>query len=305
MVRVIEGVSQLDVIKRATDTLFTFATPEERAVGDWCMQKAEKQMMAELLNVVFQVKKPGFRWHTMLRRGNLLEALDYLLGLNPGFCHNMIKFYQKWIEKYNGILIYSYGARIQGTEPYPADFEPNQVDQWLAVVDKLKQNPTSRQGSMMIRRPVDAFRTDTPCTWGYHFQIQWNKLYMTTFMRSCDILYGLPFDLFSQSMFFEQMSLALEVPMGTQTLFVANFHAYENQWKRALKIINAAEGFYKERKGTYIVGKKYGRVFKILSQVKEWPKNRYLREDELKEFLESDNDYWLDYLKLIGLNKNE
>ena len=93
--------------------------------------------------------------------------------------------------------------------------------------------------------------------------------------------------------------------MGTQTLFVANFHAYENQWKRALKTINAAEGFYKERKGTYIVGKRDGEIFKILSQVKEWPKNRYLREDELKEFLESDNDYWLDYLKLIGLNKNE
>lgn len=305
MSTVFEGLSQLDVIKKAADALFTFGFPEERFVGDWCMQKAEKQTMAELLNVVFRIRKPEYRWHTMLRRGNLLETLDYLLGLNPGFCHNMIKFYQKWIKKYNGILVYSYGARIQGAEPYPADFEVNQTNQWLAVVDKLKRNPTSRQGTMIIRRPIDVLRSDTPCTVCYHFQIQWNKLYMTTFMRSCDILYGLPFDLFSQSMFFEQMSLALDVLMAVQTLFVANFHAYENQWKRALKVVNAAEDFYEERQSTYIIGEKNGEIFQQLSEVKDWPKNRYLLLSELEQFLESKNDYWLDYLKLIGLNKNE
>jgi len=304
---IIEGLSQADVIKKSLRALTEQGVETVRASGDWCMKKQPETKMLELYNVMFVVKAPELRWHTMLRRGMLLETLDYLLGLNPGYSAKMIKFYAKLVEKSEyRVLPYSYGARIQGSEPWPAEQTKKPVNQWFNAVEMFKSNPTTRQASLIIRRPHDTCIKDTPCTWGYHFQLDKDeRLNVTTFMRSQDILYGLPFDLFSQSMFLEQMSLATGYETGCLVEVAANFHMYMPDKERVLKRIGQLRDVHKTRCSKYIMSLPEKEVLMHrLDYVDSWPKNRYLKAEELAKFLCSDRDYWFDYLELIGIGSN-
>jgi len=310
---IIEGLSQADIIKKSFRALTKLGVEISRASGEWCMKKQPETRMLELYNVVFVVRAPEYRWHTMLRRGMLLETLDYLLGFNPGYTPKMVKFYGALLKKNRGFLPYSYGARIQGSEPYPADFKCNQINQWENVTNLLGENLTSRQGSLIIRRPHDTESRDTPCTWGYHFQVDSRmRLNLTTFMRSQDILYGLPFDLFSQSMLLEQMALALQLDTGYLTEVAANFHLYEPDLEKVTKRISALKDIKKTRCSTYVMEHPMKQIIMHrLDYVEEWPKNRYLKREELESFLMGkgtlnclSTDYWFDYLQLIGIGSD-
>jgi len=221
---VVEGISQADVIKKSLKILIERGVETVRASGDWCMKKQPETKMLELYNVVLIVEKPELRWHTMLRRGMLLETLDYLLGLNPGYSSKMIKFYAKLVEK-----------------------------------SEYKVLP----------------------------------------------LYGLPFDLFSQSMFLEQMSLATGYETGCLVEVAANFHMYMPDKERVLKRIGQLRDVHKTRRSKYIMSLPEKEVLMHrLDYVDSWPKNRYLKAEELARFLCSNRDYWFDYLELIGIGSD-
>jgi len=303
---VIRAVTALEAIEAAYALLEQHGVTYPRKTGDWCMQKQEFTNMREIYNVTIVIARPKLRFHTMLRRGMLLETLDYLLGLNPGYSPNMITFYKQLTKEFNGKLPYSYGERILGTVAEEFDDSMNQFD---TVINMLKKEPTSRQGSLIIRRPRDVLTKHTPCTWGYHFQINdMGSLDLTTFMRSQDLLYGLPFDLFSQSMWLEQMALALNLDVGFQIEMIANLHYYEPDEERLTKLLLRAVQVLDKRPSTFLTPILKDIIRYTLDNTQRWPQNRYLRKEEIKLFLNkvniADDDYWLDYLKLIGIDTN-
>ena len=106
-------------------------------------------------------------------------------------------------------------------------------DQLFQAMDQLKKNKSSRQVVVMAWDP----RTDgllnegkiknVPCPMGFQLNVDQNNiLYLTVFMRSSDLVVGLPYDF----MFYDQLAVAianeLELKKTEITIFSANSHIY-------------------------------------------------------------------------------
>ena len=95
----------------------------------------------------------------------------------------------------------------------------------------------SRQAIMHYNRPIHQYdkNGDFVCTLYSQFFIRNNKLYMTTCMRSMDLLYGYPFDvvfftLMQQSMRLELLKYYPTLELGSYTHFVGSLHMYERNF---------------------------------------------------------------------------
>ena len=74
------------------------------------------------------------------------------------------------------------------------------VAQLQHVVEKLREDPNTRQATMTTWVPNPYPSKDTPCTVALDFKIREGRLNAHVFMRSSDIWLGLPYDAFAFSM---------------------------------------------------------------------------------------------------------
>ena len=116
----------------------------------------------------------------------------------------------------NGIFHGAYGLRTDG--------------QYDHVVDKLKEDPDTRQAVVTIWNPeFDNLpgKRDYPCTVLHQFRIRRNKLNMSVYMRSNDVWLGAAYDFFQ----FTRVQLALcsilGVEPGAYSHHVGSLHIYE------------------------------------------------------------------------------
>jgi thymidylate synthase len=71
------------------------------------------------------------------------------------------------------------------------------------VLEELKNDPDSRRAVMHINQPPDLGRAvgagskDVPCTMSLQLLIRDRKLHMHVLMRSNDVVWGMPYDVFS------------------------------------------------------------------------------------------------------------
>ena len=121
-----------------------------------------------------------------------------------------------------------YGMRIM--QPRPG------LNQLQGVVDRLKQDPSSRQAAVVVWQPEDAVREsrDIPCTFGLFFHIRksdagFNELNMCVNMRSNNAFRILPFNLFEFSMLHELVAASLNVRLGDYVHWAASMHVYNNE----------------------------------------------------------------------------
>ncbi len=108
----------------------------------------------------------------------------------------------------------AYGARIfneRFSVPSPARTArdsgpprpPESISQFDAVCMELRKDPDSRRAVMHINEPSDLFRAvtrgskDVPCTMSLQLFIRDRRLHMHALMRSNDVVWGLPYDVFS------------------------------------------------------------------------------------------------------------
>jgi thymidylate synthase len=232
-----KGESTIEALKDAAEWVEMYGARVDRASGSWNMMKQSETTMIEAYNVTLVVTNPIARWHTLLTRGILLETLDYLLGLNPGYVRAWYPIYQEY-SAVSGKMPYSYGERIFGSQE-------RDINQWDLVAAKLKAKPTTRHGWLTLHRPIDRTRDFIPCTVDLYFQVNpEGHLDMFTYMRSQDIIRGLPMDLFAWTMFHEQMSLETDIPMGVYRHIVTNLHYYERDKKHFNSIITAKNSGY-------------------------------------------------------------
>lgn len=177
------------------------------------------------------------------RKGNhtfqLAEALWMLRGSND---LKEISHYNKNWENFEdsdepGILNGAYGDRLRNW---------NDVDQFTAVYEKLKQDPFSRQASMVIFDPErdnlihsdGNYSKDIPCTNYFNFQIRDGKLNMYTVMRSNDLHKGAIYDIPNFIIFQHILAGWLEVEVGKYTHTAASLHIYENDVENFIEIYN-------------------------------------------------------------------
>lgn len=140
----------------------------------------------------------------------------------------------------NGVFHGAYGLRTDG--------------QYDHVVDKLKEDPDTRQAVVTIWNPEfdnKPRKRDYPCTVLHQFRIRNNKLNMSVYMRSNDVWLGAAYDFFQ----FTRVQLALcsilGVEPGGYSHHVGSLHIYETN-------IEAAESNLKKTDNVEAVPYLYG-----------------------------------------------
>lgn len=118
------------------------------------------------------------------------------------------------------------------------------------VIQKLIEDPDSRQAGLTLWRQNPPATKDVPCTVALFFQLRGGVLNVHVFMRSSDAWLGLPYDLFNFSMlgyhvlgFLNQRhkgaGTGVNVSPGSLFLTMASSHLYEQHREPAKTILAA------------------------------------------------------------------
>lgn len=143
----------------------------------------------------------------------------------------MITFYNKRYSQFsdNGVDLYgAYGKRIF-----------NEINnQWENIIKKLQEDSESRQAVISIFEPKDltVVSKDIPCTCHIQYFIRKNKLNCIVTMRSNDIIWGTPYDVFNFTMIQEILANVLNVELGEYLHFVGSLHIYERHYNLGKKV---------------------------------------------------------------------
>lgn len=114
------------------------------------------------------------------------------------------------------------------------------INQFNEAYNQLRKDPDTRQATIVLFDPFKDYRVtkDKPCTNLMRFMIRDGKLNMTTFMRSNDVWFGYPYDVFNFTMLQEIMASLLNIEVGTYTHIADSFHIYEMHFEKALEVIS-------------------------------------------------------------------
>lgn len=122
------------------------------------------------------------------------------------------------------------------------------TDQLKFIVDKFKQDITTREAVITIHDPIaDDFNNgevlitkDTPCTRSIHFMIVDGKMNCYVDMRSNDLFWGFSaVNVFNFTLMQEYVAALVGVPVGDYYHKVDNLHIYEGSLSMMTDIINA------------------------------------------------------------------
>lgn len=180
---------------------------------------------AEILNAITVIKNPtrmivNSKARKMPMRYAVGELLWYLSGSNK--LRDIQYFSSAWDRMSDdGETVNScYGHKIQSFYGF---------DQWQDVIERLTQDPNSRQAVIHIKNPraITDPTKDTPCTLSLQFLIRNNRLNLTVTMRSNDVWTGVPYDMFSFCSMQVMMAMRLGVEVGTYVHQAASLHLYE------------------------------------------------------------------------------
>jgi thymidylate synthase len=110
-------------------------------------------------------------------------------------------------------------------------YGPRVRPQLPVIVDRLKRDPATRQAIIVLWDPLhDLFVQDSkdyPCTIALQFVIRGGELHMHTFMRSNDVWWGLPYDVFQFTQLQFTVANALGIPVGWYWHHANSLHIYE------------------------------------------------------------------------------
>lgn len=120
------------------------------------------------------------------------------------------------------------------------DVQEIRINQFQKAYEQLKKDPDTRQATIVFFDPNRDYSEtkDKPCTNLIRFMIRENKLNMTVFMRSNDIWFGTPYDIFNFTMLQEIMAGMLNVEVGVYNHIVDSLHIYETHFEKAKELIN-------------------------------------------------------------------
>ena len=175
------------------------------------------------------------------------SSLIYIPGRNFSLVHaihesflifcddNHVKvagYFNKNIEQFSddGETLYgSYGHRI--------------ATKMQGVLDKLKEDHDTRQALLTIHRVDDSIvkTKDPPCTITLQFTIRDEKLNMHVYMRSNDIVWGTPYDVFVFTTIQKVFANTLGIPVGKYYHTATSLHMYERDFEKCRKYIGHCE----------------------------------------------------------------
>jgi thymidylate synthase len=125
-------------------------------------------------------------------------------------------------------------------ETFFGAYGPKIIEQLPYVIQKLVEDPSTRQAGLTIWRESPPRTKDVPCTIAVFFNLRSGILNCSTFMRSSDIWLGLPYDVFNFSMLTHYVCAKLNDRVGTGDVVpgilrvtAASSHLYERNMEAA------------------------------------------------------------------------
>ena len=118
-------------------------------------------------------------------------------------------------------------------------FDKFGFDQLKFVEDKLKKDKNTRQAVIHIKEANENESKDVNCTVCLQFFIRDEKLFLTTYMRSNDLWFGFPFDVFQFTCLQVYLAMKLNIGIGSYTHIAGSLHLYARDFEKAIK--NAKE----------------------------------------------------------------
>lgn len=188
-----------------------------------------------------------------IRKLNYGFMVGELLWILQGKNDLSITHYNKQWAKYSDdgqILNGAYGQRIfnwdggdalieNQTKAGKFDLMKIRVNQFFEVYKRLKEDKYSRQGTIVLFDPTKDFAPtkDVPCTNLMRFSIRNDKLNMFVVMRSNDLWFGYPYDVYNFTVLQEIMAGLLGVEVGKYTHIVDSLHLYDIHFEQAKQLI--------------------------------------------------------------------
>jgi len=206
-------------------------------------QRAEPRGLAtlELSPVAVTLERPRRRCLTnRARRWNLPAAIGEFAWHAAGSTDlGFISYYfKRWTELADDAMSVRgscYGHRIFGRIG-------TGESQWERVAELLRSDPWSRRAVLDVYDPELGFRKtvkDAPCACTLQFLIRDDRLHLVTYMRSNDVIWGLPYDVFVFTMLQELLGRELRRPLGTYTHIAGSLHLYENHFALGKEILRS------------------------------------------------------------------
>ena len=136
-------------------------------------------------------------------------------------------------KKSNPAYTYSYGPRIFNFQE-----KIDQINNY--VIPLLKNNPYSRRGVVSFWDPTSdsiTYKKDVPSLLSIDFLIRDGKLNTTYYIRSNDLFFGFPANVYQLFIIQEYVANQLDIPIGSLTIFSASAHIFDDQFENIQDII--------------------------------------------------------------------
>jgi len=108
----------------------------------------------------------------------------------------------------------------------------NKNNQLKRVIEDLKSNTETRRAIVVHYDidEIDRYKYDTPCNDALNFYIKDNRLHLTVFARSIDLVFGFCNDQYTFSKLMEYVSKEVDYKVGEMHWFVTNLHIYPRHY---------------------------------------------------------------------------
>jgi len=108
----------------------------------------------------------------------------------------------------------------------------NYNDQLKRVIQDLKSNPETRKAIVVhyILHELDRYKYDTPCNDVLNFYVKDNRLHLTVFARSIDLVFGFSNDQYTFAKLMEKVSLETGYEIGQMHWAITNLHVYPRHY---------------------------------------------------------------------------
>ena len=105
----------------------------------------------------------------------------------------------------------------------------NQLDR---IVKEIKENKETRRAIVVHYdiNELDRYKYDTPCNNVLNFYIKNNKIELTIFARSIDLVFGFSNDQYTFAKLMENMSLQTGYDIGSMNWMITNLHIYPRHY---------------------------------------------------------------------------
>lgn len=108
----------------------------------------------------------------------------------------------------------------------------NYNNQLNKAIDELKRNKDTRRAIVVhyLLHEIDQYKYDTPCNDVLNFYIKDDKLHLTVFARSIDLVYGFCNDQYTFAKLMDKVSNETKYKVGQMHWFITNLHIYPRHY---------------------------------------------------------------------------